>query len=294
MKEPERQRRNPGPSWGYGFLLLSSRLLPRPVLRPLLWLGCLVAAWVMPAQRRSSRAYLAKVLPRQPRFTDTVRHFAEFTETLIRVLQAGHGRFHAVAWAPGEGAAFMRVLEESPVVLFGSFHIGHADLLGYLLGRFNRRAWMVRIRVGNSEDTRKSEQAFGSHVRILWVDNPENMTFAVKRAIAEGECLAMKCDRVEGARKTGVFPFLGSEREFPLTIYHFAILFQVPVLFALGVDDGEGGSAIYAPEPFVPRAGAGKAAELARGREHFGEVLEQVERLLRRHPYVWFNFGEEF
>ena len=174
--------------------------------------------------------------------------------------------------------------------LHGTFHLGDGDLLGYFVTKMGRPISMVRLRVGNSDDTRWMEKRFGGAVRFIWVDKPENMTFALRSAIEEGHSLAMKCDRVEGARKTERFTFLGQERDFPFTIYWLGLLFEVPVVFSFGVGKEPGVTEAWCSPAFLPDPQASKKENLASARRHFEEVLAMVETILRKHPFAWFNF----
>jgi predicted LPLAT superfamily acyltransferase len=184
---------------------------------------------------------------------------------------------------------FEALMASDDPALFGTFHFGHSDLLGFALATRGRRVAMVRLRVTNTEDTEMFGRRFGDAVRFIWVNEPENLLFAMKGALERGESLAMQCDRLY-ASKTEAFHFLGARRRFPFTIYHLAILFGRPVMFCFGLPE-EGGATRVCPMPlFRPEAGAAREAQLARAREHFQAVLERLESLVRQHPTLWFNF----
>ncbi|MGE9290440.1 MAG: hypothetical protein ACQKBT_05600 [Puniceicoccales bacterium] len=282
--------RNPGPVGGYRLILFFRRWLPYPIFRLIVFIGTWIALATLKSQREGSRAYLTLVLGRPPTLREVYRHFLHFADTLICVLRTAEGHPHPIRWAPGEGEAFEAVLQQQRSVLFGTFHLGDSDLLGYHLSNFSVRVSMVRIRVENSTDTELAQKQFGQSLRFIWVDDPQNISFAVKSALEAGESLAMKCDRIEGARKVESFQFLGHQATFPFTIYHFSRLFERPVLFAFGVPDGDGGTFSYAADPFLPDPTESKSRHLARSRDHFQEVLKIVEGLIRQQPYIWHNF----
>ena len=120
--------------------------------------------------------------------------------------------------------------------------------------------------------------------------SPRTCSLPLRSAIEEGHSLAMKCDRVEGARKTERFTFLGRERTFPFTIYWLSLLFEVPVVFSFGVEKAPGETQVWCSPSFLPRSELSKKENLARARAHFEEVLRTVEGVLRKHPHAWFNF----
>jgi len=281
--------RNPGPSWGYRFLCACDAILPEFVFRPARMLGTWVALANMPAQRVHSRAYLRAVTGREPTLREIFRHFFAFEEFLMLRLRIAHGLAHRGELAP-DATGFRELRASGETALLGTFHVGHSDLTGFLLGpQEGRRVFMVRQRVGNSHDTEVLGSRFGSWVSFIWVNDPSNLLFALKDAIAAGGSVALKCDRLEFSAKTEAFEFLGARRQFPFTIYHLALIFRVPVVLSLGLPAGPGRSTVWSSPLFRPD-GAGKAANLVRARAHFQEFLLRLESLLRDDPWLWFNF----
>lgn len=288
--QSEAPRRNPGPDWGCRFILAVEAVTPSWLFRRALHLGAGVGACFMPRERAASREYLRLALGREPGAGDIWRHFSAFMDSLMGVLLAGRGRLRPVRFSAGGEAAFAEVASQGRPVLYGTFHLGHGDLIGYLLGRYGRPVRMIRLRIENAEETRRMGERYGEQVRFLWVDRPENLSFALKDALESGHSLAMKCDRVEQAGRVESFELLGHSRRFPFTIYHLALLFDCPVIFAFAEDDGEGGSVAHSSAPFYPDPEASRMDNLRRARAHFRGVLNLVERLLRKDPYIWFNF----
>jgi len=283
--------RNPGPSWGYGFLLWAERWWPRWIFRTGLMAGTWIGLAFMPAQRAHSRAYLKVVLGRTPGLLEVWRHFFAFTEFLVLKLRIARGAPIDGVLEPENAAEFDALVQSPRPALFGTFHFGCSDLLGYLLGRDGRRVSILRLRVDNSDDTRWLGERFGGAVSFLWVNNPADLVFNLKSAIDAGESLALKCDRLEFSAKTEPFRFLGATRLFPFTIYHLAILFARPVAFCLALPGPKKDVLrVFASPVFVPDPAATRAANLARAREHFQRVLDRLETLVREQPLLWFNF----
>lgn len=285
-------RRNPGPRWGFAFLRTADRLLPHLLFRILLALGTAVALASMPEQRRGTRAYWLALTGKAPAVHQLWRQFFAFTESLMELLRLGQHGQHAFSFVRGdEGEAFKKLAVSKRPALFGTFHVGNSDLLGYALHHFDRPVHMIRTRVENSDDTRWLEERFGGGIHFIWVDRPEAMLFAIKEAIEAGNSLAMKCDRLEQSGRQEVFRFLGKDRLFPFSIYHFALLFDMPVAFAIAWPLAIGRSEVTASTIFEPDPGLDRAANLNLAREHFQTVLHQLEARLARNPALWFNFG---
>jgi predicted LPLAT superfamily acyltransferase len=281
--------RNPGPSWGYRFLSACDAVVPELIFRPARKAGTWVALANMPRQREHSRAYLRAVTGREPSLTDIFRHFFSFEEFLMLRLRVARGQPHRGDLAP-DATGFHALLATGEPALLGTFHVGHSDLAGFLLGRQeSRRVFMVRQRVGNSHDTEVLAARFAEWVSFIWVNDPGNLLFALKEAVGAGGSVALNCDRIEFSAKTEAFHFLGAKRLFPFTIYHLAMIFRLPVVLCVGLPDGPGRSIIHSSPLFRPDD-TGKAANLARARPHFQDFLARVEGFLRADPLVWFNF----
>ena len=282
--------RNPGPSWGYRFLRLADRWVPEPLFRPARAFGTAVALLNMREQRRHSRAYLRAILGRKPSTREVFRHFFAFEEMLMLKLRVADGRPHRGVLGPG-CADFRRFLDTPEDALLGTFHVGHSDLVGFLFGgQEQRRVSMVRLRVGNSHDVEKLGATFGRWVSFVWVNEGENLLFALKDAITAGGALALKCDRLEHSSRAEPFQFLGARRLFPFTIYHLAIIFGRPVYLCVGVPGAPGESVIHSSPRWLPDPALSRARNLESARAHFQAFLDLVESLLRANPYLWFNY----
>lgn len=291
MSGPATLTQNPGPSWGSRFLSWAEHWWPRWFFRPMLMAGSWVGVATMPAQRAHSRAYLTVVLGRPATLVEVWRHFFTFAEFLMLKLRAGRGAGVTCTLEPENAATFEALVRSDRPALFGTFHFGGSDLLGYLLSELGRRVSIIRLRVGNSNDTRLLGERFAGQVSFLWVNDPAHLIFDLKTAIEAGDSLALQCDRMEFTAKTEPFHFLGALRQFPFTIYQLGILFDRPVVFCLAVPGAADLSLRVTASPvFIPDPAAGREANTRAARRHFQAVLAQLDVLVRAHPYLWFNF----
>lgn len=285
-------RRNLGPSWGFAFLQNAERWLPRPIFRTGVAGGAWIALACMPVQRRHARDYLRVVLGRPPRLVDIWRQFQAFTHFLLLKLRVARGVPHQGDFDPAHTGDFQTLIASGEPAFFGSFHFGRSDLLGFLLGgNFQRPVYMIRMKMGNSTDTRLLSRLFGKWVTFIWVNQPEDLLFALKEAVGTGGSLAMQCDRLEFTAKTEPFQFLGHPRLFPFTIYHLALVFDRPVIFCFGLPGAsENSTVVHASTVFRKDHSLGHKANLARARVHFQWVVSHLETLVRQYPALWFNF----
>lgn len=283
--------RNPGPAFGQAFLLWAEQHWPRSLFRAILAAGTWVGVACMPRQRRASREYLTAVQGRPARLTEVWRHFYALMLSLVENLRAARGVPVRCELTPESAAGFEALVNSGEPALFGSFHVGASDLLGYMLGQRQQRVSILRLRVGNDDDTRMLGERFGETVRFLWVNDPHHLIFDLKTALEAGRSVAMKCDRVEFSARTRPFRFLGADRLFPFTIYPLAILYRRPVIFCLATQEKSGAPLrVHASPVFRPDPLASRDSNLRRAEAHFQAVLAHLESLLRQQPELWFNF----
>lgn len=291
MSTPIVPRHNPGPRWGYDFLSWAERTWPRWFFRPVLMAGTWIGLACMPRQRANSRAYLAVVLGRPPTLVEIWRHFFAFVESLMLLFRAGRGVPVRCRLEPEHQAEFEALIRSERPALFGSFHFGASDLLGYLLSDLGRRVSIIRMAMADSAETRELGKRYGALVSFLWITDPANLLFDVKAAIEAGESLALKCDRVDFSARKEPLQFLGATRLFPFTIYNLAVLFDRPVVFCTAIATGpDDHLRIFSSPVFTPDPAVDRKANLRAARLHFQVVIAQLETLVRAHPFLWFNF----
>ena len=289
LNSPAHAPRNPGPSWGYQFLRIADRVLPEFLFRPLRGVGTAIAMVGMPAERGCSREYLALVLDRKPTLRDVWRHFFAFEEALMDKLRAANGKILPCTYAEGSSDCSTWLMGDAPLLL-GTFHVGASDLTGFLLGGYMKHpTYLVRQRVENSHDTEQLAARFGDRLRFVWVNNPDDIIFALKDAAAGPAAIALQCDRVGFSARTESFEFLGAQRLFPVTIYYLAMIFGRSVILSVGMPT-ETGAELFASSLFSPKSGESREALMVRARVHFQAFLHQLETLLRKQPFQWFNF----
>ncbi len=291
MSAPKTSARNFGPSFGCDLIVLGDRLTPRPLEHAVVYLVALVGLVLARRNIPHSRAYLQAVTGRPASLFQVWKHYQRMVFSLVRKLRAARGLLPRVVLPPSAPADYAKLRDSGDGILFGTFHVGDSDILGCLLGPFfSRRVTMVRLRVGNSADTERLARKYAGHLDYLWIDRPEDVLFGIKGAIGEGRPIALQCDRDEHASRTEYFRFLGARRRFPFTLYHLAALLRKPVGIAFAVPRADGASEVHTPPLFFPDPAAPRDEVLRAGAEHFQGVLDTLEAILKRDPYVWFNF----
>jgi len=263
------------------------------MLRPLLMAGTWIAMAAMSYQRRQSRAFLSLVHGRPASTIEVWRNFYAFLAFLMARLRCSRGVHPAHRFRnPHDDAAmaFDALRHSSESALFGTFHFGYSDLLGFMLAGGGRRVAMIRRRIGNSDDVRWLASEFGATLSMVWSNEPADLPLRLKAALDAGQSLAIQCDRVEGSARTIVIPFLGRPHVFPFAIYHLALLFQRPVVFCMAIPDGHDTLEVLASPIFRIQPQLDRSANLARAEAHFREVVQALETEVRQRPQLWFNF----
>ena len=285
--------RNPGPDGSYALIGWSLRHMPHWFNRAGMDLGTSIAWATLPRQRGYSRQYLRLALGREPTTPDVWKHIRAYTEYLILRLSICEGGEPKVRFAPGHGDELRALLKEDRATLYGTMHVGHSDLLGFLLSNLGGRAHMVRKKVGNSDDIDRLASRYAGSVSFIWINDWSRLILAMNDALRSGCSLAMQCDRFEYSSKREGFDFFGQRLLFPFTIYHLAIMHGLPVTlsYAVSEDDDPEAIVVYMPPIFHPRPGNENRAEnFAAAHTHFQGFLAMIEAQLRRTPYLWFNF----
>lgn len=276
-------------TWSTAVLRGASRMLPDFGFTFFAGVGAWVAVAFLGESRRNSRRYLTAVLGRPPLLRDIWRHYQEFMRMHMLRLRVAGGQPHFCRQSSG-CEEFSTLMASGRPALLGSFHIGNSDLLGFFMGQFRRHVYMIRFRLGDPNFLTQLAAQCSSWVTFIWVNEKENLLFAIKQAMDSGGTIAMKCDRVGYSSKLEAFEFLGAQRLFPFTIYHMGMMFKRPVTFCVSIPSGPNESAVRGFPVFEPDGGS-KASNLRRARLHFQDILTEIEALLRLNPYLWFNFA---
>lgn len=281
---------NPGPRGGFRIIGFLERNLPVWAFRWLLSTGTFICLLIMKETRGYSREFLRRIYGRDPRLGEQYRHLRTFMDCFVLKLQAGRGKFPEFTFAPdAHQESFLELCQSDGPVLFGTFHVGYADLMGCMLKDLNRRISMVRLRVNNSMDTEILGKAFAGTMNFIWINDPTEFIFGVKNAIEDGKSIALQCDRIEFGGKLGHFDFLGARRAFPVSIYYLANLFRLPVVICYtGHRQPDGRIPVYTSPVYHP--GEKRRESLDRGAAHFQSVLDGLECHVHKHPELWFNF----
>lgn len=191
-------------------LLMAGRQLPALAFAVAVRAGVWVAVCALTKPRRHSRSYLQAILDRPPLLREVWRHFLTIVEMHLLRLRVTAGEAHHCRPLAG-CEAFTALMDSGRPALRGSFHVGTSDLLGFRLGQSRRKIHMIRFRLGDPEGLNGLAGQSGAGVTFIWVNEPEDLPFALKRAVESGGTIAMKCDRVGYSARLEAFSFSGRD-----------------------------------------------------------------------------------
>jgi len=243
-----------------------------------------------PRARRASRAYLRRVLGRQPTARDRFRQVMAFATTIHDRVYLLNDRFELFDITV-EGEEWMRqqVHEGGGAFLVGA-HLGSFEvtraigrrqpdlkvaMVAYEANARKINAMIAAINPGLAEET----VPMGSAEAML----------KVQGLLDEGAFVGMLGDRTPGGEATLSVPFLGEAARFPLGPMRLAALLRRPVILMLGVYRG-GNRYRVVFEQIADFSQVRRPEREAAIRQAVMQYAGRLESYCREYPYNWFNF----
>ncbi|MHB9020595.1 MAG: LpxL/LpxP family acyltransferase [Halothiobacillus sp.] len=267
-------------------MLWLSRHLGRRLSRWVLYPIALYFLLFVPAARRASRNYLARIFGRPARGIEVFRHFFAFASTVhdrVYLLDRRHDLF--------EIEFVNKELFDAPqgaIVIgahFGSFEalrsVGKVDAkrrVSMLMYPKNARKINALLALVNPEAVDD----------IIPLGQVDSMLTAQSRLEA-GHLVGMLADRSLPQDILRKCPFLGAPAAFALGPFRVAALLKKPVYFMAGLYLGGNRYRVHFEQlaDFTGTTRADRNAAIMGAQDHYVEILES---LCRSAPYNWFNF----
>ncbi len=262
------------------------RRATRWLLHPICWYFLATSA----RARRASKAFLARVLGRQPGTRDVMRHLHTFATTIhdrVLLIRGDCSPFEIAAHGVGE---LETILEGGRgCILLGS-HLGSFEVLR-ALARLNGKYAINPVI--HEPAAAKTSRVFArlspeSQDRLIRPGQLDTM-LKVKECLERGEPVGILGDRPLGSAKALAREFLGAPALFPIAPFLLAAALGVPVVMFFGLYLGAARYEVHFEKltdgVFVPREHRMETA----GR-WLDRYVERLEHFVRRAPYNWFNF----
>lgn len=283
-----------GALWGLQFIAGAYRLLGR---RACGWVMAPIVAYFFVTgaeQRHASRAYLGRVLGRQPSLVEGFRHFMDFAGRALDSFVAWSGAIPAEAMATSDSDFLARAGADPRGALVVVSHHGNVELARALMSPALRNRLTVLVHTRHAENynrllARYRGEAAGRLIQVTEI-GPDT-AIVLRECIERGEWVAMAGDRVPVLSQGRVshVSFLGGMADFSQGPWLLAGLLDCPVHLLFCRREGAGRWSL-ALESFTDRV------SLPRGRR--SEALEplveayarRLERECREAPWQWYNF----
>ena len=279
-----------GTVWGLRFIVGLARIFTRRVVGWFLYLVSLYYVLFRGSVRRASRGYLRRI--GQPAgLRGIARHIHTFAQVSLDRLFFLTGR-----WAPFEVTyhgheIFLHAAKSGRGALLLGAHVGSFEVM-------RSRAELTGAPVNVVVDFSNAEGissvlrslAPGIDTRLLTLDrDPLATMLAIKDCVERGEVVAILADRVGGAERQVVVPFLGDDAPFPAGPWLLAHTLQCPVYFFAGLYHPPNRYDLHC-ELLADEVTLGRGERSEAIKRHVQRYAEVLERHLRIAPMNWFNF----
>ncbi|WP_331487966.1 LpxL/LpxP family acyltransferase [Luteimonas endophytica] len=245
-----------------------------------------------PAERRDSRAYLARVLGRPAGWREVVRHIHTFAATILdRVFMLSEDLRRFDIRIDGLDALHAQLDRGRGVLVFGS-HLGSFEVLRVLSRQRPEQKVRVVLDKGHGAALMQVLDALNPAIAATVIDAGQPgpaIMLEIQQAAAEGALVALLVDRTQPGEKAVGVPFLGATAGFPLAPWQIAAVLKIPVVLAFGLYRG-GNRYDLRFEDFSDGIDLPRRERAAALPALIRRYAARLEHHVRDAPYNWFNF----
>lgn len=268
-----------------------SLLFGRRLSRSVVYGIALYFLLAVPAARRSSRSYFARVLGRPATWGDLYRHIFTFASTIHdRIFLLNNQLALFDIRVSGAEPIFESRAHDAGMLLFGA-HMGSFEAL-LTHGRTNRLDACVAMYPENARQLNRTlaainPQALAGIIPLGQIDS----MLSIHQRLQEGALVGVLADRAAGPDQYISLPFLGAAARFPTGPFRMALLLGKPVYFMTGLYRGANRYDVHF-EPLADFGPVPRSQREALLRQTMEKYVAALERHCRSAPYNWFNFYE--
>ncbi|WP_254067998.1 acyltransferase [Acidovorax sp. SRB_14] len=251
-----------------------------------------------PLARRSSLQYLTRLQQahglwtKQPGWWQSQKHFRMFAQVILDKLLALTGRYRRDSVHFAGRQPLIDMIQRGQGAIVVTAHMGCLELCQAIAEQRSNLRLNILVHTHHAQQFNRllKRLAPDSGVQLLQVAEFSAATaMMLAERVARGEFIAIAGDRVPVREsKTTRAMFLGHEADFPCGPYVLAAALKCPLYFMGCVHDGTGYAVEFvelAAQVELPRAQRQQALA-----DYAAAYAQQVERLLCKAPYDWFNF----
>lgn len=243
-----------------------------------------------PRAALASRAYLQRVLQREPTFIDRYRHVLTFATTIHDRVYLLNNRFDGFTVdIHGEDTIRRLVEQKRGLILFGA-HFGSFEIMHALGAQNTKLRVIMAMFEANASKINAALTAINPDYQqdITPLGRVDTM-LQIQQRLEEGAIVGILADRSPIREAMHTVEFLGAPAQFPLGPMRLAAVLRQPVIFMAGEYLGAAHYAIH----FEQIADFSNIERTQRNQAVL-DAVEAFAHCLERHclqaPYNWFNF----
>lgn len=243
------------------------------------------------SQAEASRRFLRRVLGREPRVPECIRHWYTYAAVVLDRLFLLSGRSADFAVQVEQEEVVQQAMAQGRGALMLVSHFGSFEVMR-VLGR-ELRELPIRIVVDRKQGAMLTQmlEALNPALAAGVIDASQRgpqLALALKQALDQGDMVGMMADRAYAGQHTAAVSFIEGTAHLPEHPWVLASVLQVPVIAAFGIYLGGNRYRIrfelLAQAVSLPRAT--RAASIQAYAQAYALSLEAQ---VRAAPYNWFN-----
>jgi len=272
------------------FMAWAAMTLGRPAARLLLYPICCYFLLFSGQARSASRAYLRRVLDREPGFVDTFRHFHAFAATILDRVYLLHDQFYRFDIRVHGAEVMEELLKRGQGCFLLGAHLGSFEIVRAV----GRRAMGPKLTIAMYEDNaRKIGSVMEAlnpdlHRQVIALGHVDSI-LKVEAALARGEVLGILADRTLKGEGSVACNFLGEEARFAVGPFRIAAILRRPVALMFGIYRGGNRYDVHL-ERLVDLTRTERSQRDRAVEEAVRGYAARLEYYCRVAPYNWFNF----
>lgn len=245
-------------------------------------------------ERRASRTYLARALPRPPRVRDLARHMHSFAATILDrvfLLSERYQRFDIRMFGL---EVFARALRARRGVLLIGSHLGSFDVVRVLSEEWPQTPVRVVFDLEQGPALTALLSTLNPRLAATLINARAGpaVILAIKETLERNGIVALLADRARPGEPYELAEFLGRPAPFPTAPWQLAAALGAPVALAFGLYRGQNRYDLHFESFMDGRAEEriGRSERRAMAGACARRFAERLSAHARLAPYNWFNF----
>ena len=242
--------------------------------------------------RRASHTYLRRVLKRNPRRSESYRHFYYFAAVSLDRLFLLAGRFNAFNVDMHGEQVFAELKQSQQGCLLFVTHVGSFDIMRVPGTREQSLPISILLDVNHNSMAmqliQKLDPVLAGHIIDARQPRPE-LVLKLNEVVSNGGMVGIMVDRLHD-RETGIeCSLLDGKVHLPAGPWQMAAILRVPVILCFGLYHGGNRYSVHFEKLEQP-AGHRRSERSSVITHQLQHYCERLEYYLRSEPYNWFNF----